>query len=109
MVLQAATGSGKTLAFLLTAAARLADSGHGLSSHSEGPRALCLAPTRELVLQTFREAKPLQRLFGLRAACVHGGVDKEQQRRILLKHPHVLIATPGRCALLRTSSQSSIT
>jgi superfamily II DNA/RNA helicase len=96
VAVQAPTGSGKTLAFLLAVAARLVDAGHGHGSQPEAPLALCLAPTRELALQTLRAAKPLQQLFGLRTACLYGGVDKEPQRQLLRKHPHIVIATPGR-------------
>lgn len=95
---QAPTGSGKTLAFLLPAAARLVDAGHGHHSRPEGPLALVFAPTRELAVQTHRAAKPLQALCGLRACCIYGGADREAQKGLLARSPHIVVATPGRCA-----------
>ncbi|KAH9963563.1 DEAD-domain-containing protein, partial [Russula dissimulans] len=92
----AETGSGKTLAFGIPALARLL-SPSSLDSGSAGtgearPRALVLAPTRELALQTY---DALSTLDAVRCAAVFGGVDKAQQVRVV-KGSQVVIGTPGR-------------
>ena len=84
----AETGSGKTLAFGIPALARLLPS----SGAGNGPRALVLAPTRELVLQMY---DALSALDVVRCAAVFGGVDKAQQVRAI-KGVQVVIGTPGR-------------
>jgi len=84
----AETGSGKTLAFGIPALARLLSS----SGAGNGPRALVLAPTRELALQTY---DALSALDAVRCVAVFGGVDKAQQVRAI-KGAQVVIGTPGR-------------
>lgn len=84
----AETGSGKTLAFGIPALARLLSS----SGAGNGPRALVLAPTRELALQTY---DALDALDAVRCVAVFGGVDKAQQVRAI-KGAQVVIGTPGR-------------
>jgi len=84
----AETGSGKTLAFGIPALARL-DSDNAGKPH---PRALVLAPTRELALQTH---DTLSTLDAVRCAAVFGGVDKARQVRAV-KGAQVVIGTPGR-------------
>ena len=86
----AETGSGKTLAFGIPALALfLSSSG---AAGNGGPRALVLAPTRELALQTY---DALSALDAVRCAAVFGGVDKAQQVRAI-KEAQVVIGTPGR-------------
>ena len=85
----AETGSGKTLAFGIPALARLILSSDGAEN---GPRALVLAPTRELALQTY---DALSALDAVRCVAVFGGVDKAQQVRAI-KGAEVVIGTPGR-------------
>ena len=85
----AETGSGKTLAFGIPALARLILSSGGAGN---GPRALVLAPTRELALQTY---DALSALDAVRCVAVFGGVDKAQQVRAI-KGAQVVIGTPGR-------------
>jgi ATP-dependent RNA helicase DBP3 len=87
----AETGSGKTLAFGIPALARLLSSSTGAGG-DDGPRALVLAPTRELALQTY---DALDALDAVRCAAVFGGVDKAQQVRAI-KGARVVIGTPGR-------------
>lgn len=91
---QARTGTGKTAAFLLAAFAHL------LSEDSRGagpnPRAIVIAPTRELAIQIHRDALLLGRHTGLRLALVYGGVDYAKQREELEAGVDVLIGTPGR-------------
>lgn len=53
--------------------------GHDLSTQPDGPVALILVPTRELAQQVWRVCRDLRKHSGLRACCLHGGVDKEEQ------------------------------
>lgn len=59
-------------------------------------RAVILAPTRELALQTMKFFKELAKYTDLYGALLVGGDDMEQQFEELAKNPDVLIATPGR-------------
>ncbi len=88
------TGSGKTYAFLLPLVARLVASSSRRSSKQ--PRALILAPTRELAGQIAESLEPLARATGLRSTTVFGGVGKGPQIRALTAGVDVLIACPGR-------------
>jgi ATP-dependent RNA helicase DBP3 len=87
----AETGSGKTLAFGIPALARLLSSADGVVG--KDPRALVIAPTRELALQTY---DVLSALDAVQCAAVFGGVDKSQQVRVLKKGAQVVVGTPGR-------------
>jgi ATP-dependent RNA helicase RhlB len=60
------------------------------------PRALVLAPTRELAIQIDKDARAIGRHTGLRIALVYGGVDYDKQRELLQRGTDVIIATPGR-------------
>jgi ATP-dependent RNA helicase RhlB len=99
---QSQTGTGKTATFLITLLTRLVESGNKKKDRrsSEGtaqPRALILAPTRELVVQIGREAEILARPAGIRFQTIYGGVDYDKQRRILVDdQADVIVATPGR-------------
>ncbi|KAI8498033.1 ATP-dependent RNA helicase ddx54 [Branchiostoma belcheri] len=90
VVAMARTGSGKTAAFLVPMLERL-------RAHSTaGARALILAPTRELALQTMKFTKELGRFTGLRAALILGGDSMEDQFAALHENPDIIIGTPGR-------------
>ncbi|MCK5826018.1 MAG: DEAD/DEAH box helicase, partial [Desulfuromusa sp.] len=71
---QAQTGTGKTAAFLLALFCRLLDNQNVTSNN---PRALVLAPTRELVVQICKDAELLGRHTGLKVQPIFGGVDYE--------------------------------
>jgi superfamily II DNA/RNA helicase len=88
------TGSGKTLAFLLPVIARLNSSGSRRTP--KRPRALILAPTRELVAQIDAALAPLAAATGLRTRTVFGGVGQNPQVQALRAGVDVLIACPGR-------------
>jgi ATP-dependent RNA helicase RhlB len=91
---QAQTGTGKTAAFLIAVFSRmlkLPDPGRGQS-----PRALIIAPTRELVIQIDAEAKLLGGPAGFKILPVFGGIDYLKQREEISKGVDVLIGTPGR-------------
>jgi superfamily II DNA/RNA helicase len=87
---RAPTGSGKTLAFGLPLLSRV-----GRANPKE-PRALILAPTRELAAQITRDLAPLGETLGVRSTVVHGGVSYHPQRKAFRSGVDVLIATPGR-------------
>jgi ATP-dependent RNA helicase RhlB len=91
---QAQTGTGKTAAFLLVIFNRLLQS-QG-AKPGRNPRALVLAPTRELALQIHKDAVLLGSETGLRLGLAYGGVDYEKQRTALEEGVDVLIGTPGR-------------
>ncbi len=86
----AQTGTGKTLAFALPAVTRLCTRTSGRN------RMLVIAPTRELALQVRSVIEPLASAFGLRSACIYGGVGYEPQTQALRKGCAIIVATPGR-------------
>ncbi|WP_169164473.1 DEAD/DEAH box helicase [Cellulomonas taurus] len=88
------TGSGKTLAFSLPVVTRLAASGRQRTSGR--PRALILAPTRELASQIHATIAPLADALGLTSTTVFGGVGQGPQVAALKKGIDILVACPGR-------------
>ncbi|MCW2764614.1 MAG: box helicase domain protein [Nocardioides sp.] len=88
------TGSGKTYAFLLPLVARLDASGRKV--RPKAPRALILAPTRELVGQIHEALQPLAAVAGLTTMTVFGGVGQNPQVAALRRGADVVIACPGR-------------
>ena len=93
---QAQTGTGKTLAFLVAVINRLMSRPALADRKPEDPRALILAPTRELAIQIHKDAVKFASDLGLRFALVYGGVDYDKQRELLQQGVDVIIATPGR-------------
>jgi superfamily II DNA/RNA helicase len=88
------TGSGKTYAFVLPVLARLAAS---RTPRQPGrPRALILAPTRELATQIAASIEPLAQTLSLRTLTVFGGVGANPQIRGLRAGVDILVACPGR-------------
>jgi len=87
------TGSGKTYAFLLPLVARLSD---GRRARATAPRAMILAPTRELVGQIEAALAPLAQSAGLSVRTVFGGVGQGPQVAALRRGVDVVIACPGR-------------
>ena len=88
------TGSGKTYAFVLPMLARLAARPGKARPHR--PRALVLAPTRELVSQIEAALAPLAEALQLSTLTVFGGVRPQQQVRSLRRGVDIVIACPGR-------------
>ncbi len=91
---QAQTGTGKTAAFLMTIFSRLLRERR--PGPARGPRALVIAPTRELVVQIRAEAESLGRHTGLSTLAVFGGIDYRLQRDAVKTVPDILVGTPGR-------------
>jgi ATP-dependent RNA helicase RhlB len=90
---QAQTGTGKTAAFLLATFQKLLLS---KKEDSRQPRALIIAPTRELALQIHKDAAQLGKYTGLRFALAYGGTNYVQQKEAIEKGCDILIGTPGR-------------
>jgi ATP-dependent RNA helicase RhlB len=93
---QAQTGTGKTAAFLVALFNRLLKQPAQAVRGDADPRALVLAPTRELAIQIEKDARAIGRHTGLRIALVYGGVDYDKQRELLQRGTDLIIATPGR-------------
>jgi ATP-dependent RNA helicase RhlB len=92
---QAQTGTGKTAAYLI-ALFHYLDQVAPLPSNQPGPRALILAPTRELAVQIHADACLLGKHTPYRLGLVYGGTDYDKQRRQLAEGVDLLIGTPGR-------------
>ncbi len=93
---QAQTGTGKTIAFLLATFHRLLTTPPKQNWTDKQPRALILAPTRELAIQIAKDAQLLNKHAGLRIMVAHGGKDYEKQRNELKNGVDIVIGTPGR-------------
>ncbi|KAG7463131.1 ATP-dependent RNA helicase DDX3X isoform X6 [Solea senegalensis] len=107
----AQTGSGKTAAFLLPVLSQIYTEGPGdalqaakgggqdngrYGRRKQYPISLVLAPTRELALQIYDEARKFAYRSHVRPCVVYGGADIGQQIRELERGCHLLVATPGR-------------
>ena len=93
---QAQTGTGKTCAFLVALMNRLLTSPAVAERKDSDPRALIIAPTRELAIQIDKDARNIGRYTGLKTALIYGGVDYDKQRQQLQDGCDIIIATPGR-------------
>ena len=89
---QAQTGTGKTAAFLVALFTRLLANTEGTGK----PRALILAPTRELVVQIEKDAQLLGKHTGFNIQAIYGGVDYMKQKNALKEGADIVIGTPGR-------------
>ena len=86
----AQTGTGKTAAYLLPLLMRIK------YAQGQHPRALILAPTRELVMQIDEAVAQLCRYTDLRHVAIYGGLGPKTQIEALQKGVDILVATPGR-------------
>ena len=93
---QAQTGTGKTVAFLLACCHYLLTHPPDPRRQPAQPRALILAPTRELAIQIYRDAEVLSRHTGFTLGLVYGGTGYEEQKAMLAEGADILIGTPGR-------------
>ncbi|HEV7764371.1 MAG TPA: DEAD/DEAH box helicase [Thermoanaerobaculia bacterium] len=87
----AQTGTGKTAAFVLPILERLAQ-----SAPARHPRALIVAPTRELAAQIDENVRSLGKLMKIRCATIFGGVGERPQIDALRRGVDIVVATPGR-------------
>ncbi|MFS0728603.1 DEAD/DEAH box helicase [Curtobacterium sp. 1P10AnD] len=100
------TGSGKTIAFAIPLAARLA--ANPRKRRAGRPRALVLAPTRELATQIDATLAPLAEAMGLKTTTVFGGVSQGRQVDALRGGVDVVVACPGRLADLMQQGHVSL-
>ena len=89
------TGSGKTIAFSVPIITKLVAGGSQPRKPNK-PRALILAPTRELADQIDRTASQLARAVGFYTTTVYGGVPQRKQEITMSRGVDILVATPGR-------------
>ncbi len=94
---KAQTGTGKTAAFLITILNHFLRNPGRPDRKPGTPRALILAPTRELCIQIHKDATALMPYTGLSVAAVFGGMDYEKQKRQMRGQViDIVAATPGR-------------
>jgi len=115
---QAQTGTGKTATFLLAAFQYLINDGYDepvdvdpedvdidivpapvavpVRKKINNPRAIILAPTRELAIQIHKDALQLSKHLDLKFALIYGGTDYEKQREKIKSNVDMIIGTPGR-------------
>ncbi len=94
---QAQTGTGKTAAYLITIFNHFLQHPIEGKRHHGTPRALILAPTRELVMQIERDARGLGKYVPCSILAILGGMDYSKQEKVLKSEPcDILICTPGR-------------
>ena len=101
LLVSAQTGSGKTVAYGLAIAKNLLG-GVERFERAAAPRALIVAPTRELALQVHRELAWLYQYANGRVVSCVGGMDPRREQRELAEGAHIVVGTPGRlCDHLR--------
>ena len=94
---KAQTGTGKTAAFLITIINDFLANPIKEERYAGEPRALIIAPTRELVVQIGEDAKSLNKYTGLKVATLIGGMDYQKQLQQLSRElVDIVVATPGR-------------
>ena len=94
---KAQTGTGKTAAFLATIFTRLLRTTPPGKRRHGSPRALILAPTRELVLQIVEDARELTKHCNVTTVAILGGMDYQKQQRQVTEHQvDIIVSTPGR-------------
>lgn len=91
---QAQTGTGKTAAFLIACFTRLLRSNRVTATAL--PRAIVIAPTRELTVQIYEDARLLGQFTPLSILAVYGGIDYHRQREALRQKVDMVVGTPGR-------------
>ncbi len=93
---QAQTGTGKTAAFLLAILNDLLTISPIEGRRANEPRALILAPTRELAVQIYEDGLVLAKYTAIKLGAVFGGTGYEEQRQMLTQGVDILIGTTGR-------------
>ena len=95
----AQTGTGKTAAFALPILERL------LANRAAGPRALIVAPTRELAAQIEMEIRSLARFTNLKTVTIFGGISPKKQIAALRHNPEIVVGCPGRLLDLKEQGE----
>lgn len=96
LIARAGTGTGKSAVFLVALFTRLLREQQPLRKPGL-PRALIIAPTRELVMQIAKDGNSLAKYTPLRIVAVYGGTNLQKQEQQIRDRPaDVLVATPGR-------------
>src|SRR5690606_25980285 len=98
VVVVSETGSGKTLAYALPLfhALKIEEEKHGPNNHKGTPRALVLAPTRELATQIYQVMKSISHHVKLRVRLLTGGDSHAKTKSLAHSTFDILIATPSR-------------
>ncbi len=93
---EAQTGTGKTAAFMVACINHLLNNPRHEKHQKNQPRALILAPTRELAIQIHKDALAIGKHTDIKLGLAYGGTDYDKQRQILQDGVDILIGTPGR-------------
>ncbi len=93
---EAQTGTGKTIAFLVAVYKKLLTEPADEHRKPNQPRALILAPTRELAIQIHKDAELIGSQTGLKTVLVYGGTGYDSQQNDIANGVDILIGTPGR-------------
>jgi len=103
LYVQSQTGTGKTAAFLIVIFQRM------LTEEALFNRkALIMAPTRELAVQTEEEAKKIGKYLPFKTGCFYGGVGYAQQEKLLKENAQIFVGTPGRVLDLNKSGKMNL-
>src|SRR5690606_6655249 len=103
----AKTGSGKTLAFLLPMIRHILD--QDPVKTGEGPIAMIMAPTRELVMQILKDFRKVSRRTRIRSVAVYGGAVVSGQISELKRGAEVVVCTPGRMIEILCTNKGRVT
>ncbi|TPV58347.1 ATP-dependent RNA helicase RhlB [Aestuariibacter sp. GS-14] len=93
---QAQTGTGKTIAFLVATFHHILSRAQSAEDKKAGPRAIIMAPTRELAVQIYNDAELLAQHTGLSLGLIYGGEGYQSQRETLQEGVDIVIGTTGR-------------
>jgi len=93
---EAQTGTGKTIAFLVAVYNKLLTEPAPEHRKPNQPRALIIAPTRELAIQIYNDAELIGSQSGLKLALAYGGTGYDAQQKAIADGADILIGTPGR-------------
>ena len=106
---KAQTGTGKTAAFLITVFNDLLNHPSPSERYLAEPRAVVIAPTRELVMQIAADAEDLAKHTGISVVTLIGGMDYQKQlNRLSTRVVDVVVATPGRLIDFMTRGDLSL-
>eukprot|EP00026_Physarum_polycephalum_P004091 Phypoly_transcript_04108.p1 GENE.Phypoly_transcript_04108~~Phypoly_transcript_04108.p1 ORF type:complete len:190 (+),score=26.07 Phypoly_transcript_04108:568-1137(+) len=110
LMASAETGSGKTAAYLLPILSKILYEGAGMEGEGKiHPRALVMAPTRELALQIHEEACKFAGKTPFRSVVIYGGKDVKDTLYEFERGCDLLVATPGRLHDMLNHGRSRVT